>query len=231
MDDSSTATLTRQFTLAYLLATVFILGASGLGVQTLLQNYIISDAERTAISISQSLATQKRALLMPRLADKQNTTPMQRDEIQDLDESLRDALDPFGIVKIKVFDLTGLIIYSSDHSIIGKVDRPNPRLEVALRGGFDSKMETKESVADLKLEARFDVDVVESYVPVYDQRSKVIGSFEIYLDTTHYREEIANGVIQSLLFLSALLGLVFLVTYMLLKRTQKHANLAKSALF
>lgn len=213
------SSLLTQFVLGCLLATALILSVSGFGIQKLFQDYVISDAERTAISISQSLATQKQTLLMPRLADPSNTTPMQRDEIRELDRSLKPALAPFDIVKIKVFDLNGLIIYSTDHSIIGKVDKPNARLEVALRGGFDSKMETKENVADLRDEARFDVDVVESYVPVYNDRGNIIGSFEIYLDTTHFREKIATGVIQSLLALAAMLGLVFLVAYLLLKRT------------
>lgn len=70
-------------------------------------------------------------------------------------------------------------------------------------------------MVDLGDEARIDIDVVETYVPVTNALREVIGSAEIYLDVTRYRERLARILGSSItvigLILAALFGLLFLI--------------------
>jgi len=97
---------------------------------------------------------------------------------------MRGLLAPLHVVKIKAFDTDRRIVYSTDRKIIGQVDAENAKLLTALNGTPTSKYEKTDAVWDLDDEQRFDVDLVETYVPVRDENGRIIGSFEIYKDIT-----------------------------------------------
>ena len=105
--------------------------------------------------------------------------------------------------------------------MIGQSDRGNLRLANALRGAFDSKLERKEEVKDLARESKFNVDVVETYIPIRDSGGKVIGSFEVYIDVTKYRRESHEAAALSIGILAALLVTVFGISYLLVRRGTK----------
>ena len=94
-----------------------------------------------------------------------------------LDRRIRDFLQPFDIVKIKVYSADAKIVYSTDRSIIGRVDAENRRLQRALAGQVDSRLEKKEEVLDLTDERKIDVDVVETYIPIRDEKGRVVEVF------------------------------------------------------
>lgn len=140
---------------------------------------------------------------------------LNKNEIEAFNKRIRKFLHPFGIVKIKVFDLDRFIIFSTDTQIMGKKVTENLGLERALSGEANSHMVTKGEVIDLLEEHLFDVDVVETYLPVLNSAGKIAGSFELYLDVTRYRDQISKRVISSILILGTILILVFSVAYVI----------------
>ena len=134
------------------------------------------------------------------------------------DRHIRKFLQPFDIVKIKIYNVESRVIYSTDPAIIGKFDPDNKRLKRALLGDNDSKLEKKNKVIDLAGEQRFDVDVVETYVPVRDAAGKVTGSFEVYINVTKYRAEIRNVVAMSISVLALILFIVFAFSFLIVRR-------------
>jgi signal transduction histidine kinase len=111
----------------------------------------------------------------------------------EVDHHMRVFIAPFDIVKIKIFNTEPRIIYSTDLTSVGKLDRDNTKLAIALTGKPISRYESKDEVWDLEDEERRNVEIVETYVPMYGPDGKVIGSFEVYKDITR-NLQLANRV-------------------------------------
>ncbi len=137
-------------------------------------------------------------------------------ELTKVDQKVRRFLSSFGIVKIKIFDTTTRIIYSTDQKIIGQLDESNEKLAMALNGKISSKYESKEHLWDLKDEKRFNVGIVETYVPVRGPGGKIIGSFEIYKDITDDLVQANHALFANGTILSGLVVAAFVFTVMAL---------------
>jgi len=111
-----------------------------------------------------------------------------------LDSSMRPFLRAYNILKIKIYTLNTKIVYSTDTSIIGLFNKDNEQLNRAFTGRTSSKWERKDSIRDVDEEEQYDVEIVETYVPIFGRRGNVIGSFEMYHDLTeHFRGIIFSG--------------------------------------
>ena len=108
-------------------------------------------------------------------------------------------------------------MYCTDPTLIGKVDEKNQRLSRALAGNIDAQLVTKDKAVDLADEELRDVDVVETYVPIRGPNNKVIGSFELYVNITSYREQIRDGAVLVTSFLTVVLIAVFGFSYLLIR--------------
>ncbi len=207
-----------------ILAVVFIavffliLFFVGLGIRQILTAHNIMDAEQEATAISKMLLKTKRDLLLVSDSKGGETLNVVPENFQSLDEYMRSHMGPYNIVKIKIFSKDEEIVYSTDTAIIGKIDSHNEKLKRALKGEVVSKLEKKEVVWDLEDEQRFDVDIVETYLPVRDKKNEVIGSFEIYIDTTQHRSEIAAVLMSSIIVIAIILVLAFGFLIALLRR-------------
>ena len=212
-------------------STLLILSLSASGIYWVYERYVIKNAESEAVSISQSiLALEQHRLL--RSSEIQGVELLLLDKLQMpmFDQAIRKYLEPYNILKIKIFSPTGEVVYSTDRSIIGQRDHHNQRLAMALAGRNDSKLQTKEEVYDLQDEKRFDIDVVETYVPIRNSADQVVGSFEIYQDTTAYRNEVIGGVVLSVMIIGGILGVVFCIAYLFLRTAVNRLSQAQSDL-
>lgn len=200
------------------LATCIILIAAVAGTHWLYQGYVIKVSKLDAIRTSELIIAIENRFLKP---SPHSASPLMRDldstAMDSIDQRMEKFLSPHGILKVKVFSLDGAVVYSTDRSIVGQQNGNNPNLLKALQGEPVSKLQRKESFLDIKSEQRFDVDVVETYVPIRNSDGTVIGSFEIYQDTTIFRDEVANGVTMSVVVLGSVLLLVFSIAYLFLK--------------
>jgi diguanylate cyclase len=210
--------LLRLFTTTAIVSILVILFLAGAGFREVLQRYIIRDAEEEAISVSSALLAEEADQIIATRGDGTSRLEIRSDDIPRLDRHLRRFLAPFGIVKIKIYTPDARIAYSTDPTIIGEVDSINARLHRALAGHYDSHVERKDELKDLVDEQKFNVDVVETYIPIRSGDKKVIGSFEIYLDVTTYREEVRMGVALSVCILAVTLLLVYGSSYLLIRQ-------------
>ena len=64
---------------------------------------------------------------------------------------------------------------------------------------------------------KFNIDVVETYVPIFTPNGKVVGSFEIYTDVTPQKKEIFRTVSISVLVITGILLLVFSLAFFILR--------------
>ena len=129
-----------------------------------------------------------------------------------------------------MYTLDKRIIYSTDREIIGESDLGNRRLSNALTGRNDAKLVHKDRVQDLANESKLDVDVVETYVPIYDDASEVIGCFEVYMDVSHYRGEIWQIVSIALVVIAVISLFVYGIAFIFLRKITQKLKDAQNAL-
>lgn len=86
------------------------------------------------------------------------------------------------VVKVKLYNLDGVTVYSSDPEQIGENKQGNAGFIAAAAGRTASQLTHRDSI-DAFEERMEDRDVLSTYLPVVAEK-KVIAVFEIYLDVT-----------------------------------------------
>lgn len=209
----SSSVFLRRFCWVAVSAAALILVLSSFVTFKLYERYVVGLAESNAVNIANSIVSVHQEQLSDALSP-----PLLPPQLLSLDEMIKAFMGPYGIVKVKLFSLDGTVIYSNDMSIIGKNALGNKHLEVALNGGESSVIQTKNQIRDLAHQDRFDVDVVESYVPMRNPQGEVIGVFEIYQDMTLFREEVNQGVLYFLAELGVILISVIFATFWFMRK-------------
>lgn len=176
--------LFRHFQLISLVSIIIILIVACLGLRLIFRKLVLYEAERDAIRISAALRDSEIYKFFSQNVDEKQNFFIPKEKFSELDRRMRLFLTPFDIVKIKIFDSTTRIVYSTDLTIIGKLDPDNAKLLTALAGTPISKHEKAGEVWDLQEEERKNIDLVETYIPMKRTDGQVVGSFEIYKDVT-----------------------------------------------
>ena len=211
MSISQPPSLPRAF--AAIGAAIFLVAAAALGYL----NWSRSVSQVTAlgedynVTVAVALLNATRSELEPllRAATSMDSEEIRRDPrptalrpiILDLAANTRTA-------KVKIFDLTGLTVFSTDPVQIGEQRGLYPRLLAAVEGRTMSEIEAGEAYTDFSGN-RVKSDLLSSYLPIHSADGEVIGVFELYTDVTEFREQI----IAAELFNFAILLLSFGAVY------------------
>ena len=210
--------LLNLFSVLSVLSVVAILLFAGYGMYRVFSDEMISAAEHDAVAVAQAIFGQEQKVLSVRDPGGGERIRVAREDFAGLDERMRKYLHPFNMYKIKVFSSDKTIVYSTDRSVIGKVDSDNVRLDRVLQSGaVDSQLQSKDKVADLAGEERFDVDVVETYLPIR-AGDAIIGGIEVYIDVSRARKRIATVLASSVSILLLVLVVVFAGLYVPMRR-------------
>jgi diguanylate cyclase (GGDEF)-like protein len=221
-------------TLTYISAVsaVVILAFTGFGVWSVVSHYLIRFAESSSVNISAALSSSERESFFTATLEGQRrvVTEIPSDRLDQVDARIRQFLKAFDIVKIKVYARDGRIIYSTDHAIIGERDLDNRRLANALSGRNDTELVRRDRIQDLANESKLDVDVVETYVPIYGNDGEVIGCFEVYTDVSRYRGEIRQIVSIAIAVIAMITLVVYGIAFIFLRKITKKLKEAENTL-
>ncbi|OGQ85414.1 MAG: hypothetical protein A2512_00220 [Deltaproteobacteria bacterium RIFOXYD12_FULL_56_24] len=213
-----------------LLSIGLIIFLATYGLQKTISQQIYIDAEDDAINISQAIMRIEEACFLKENSPDKWQMQINKADLKAFDERMRHFLMLFKIAKIKIYDEHRTVIYSTDLSIVGMTDRDNHRLEMAMAGFSNSTLKRKESMVDLSMEEIFDVDVVETYVPIFIKQGKVIGSFEIYKDITRYRDTISSLIKKNIGILAIVLLMVFTPSMLIVRSLTRRLTIIQARL-
>ena len=131
---------------------------------------------------------------------------------------LRQLTTGLPVLKVKIFHPAGKTIYSSEASQIGESKDSNPAFRhVLAKREAVSKLSRRGSMTAFSSQV-FNVDVIETYVPIQDARGEIATVFEIYTDVTRSVVRNWQGNIQIALLTSTILGVLFLFLRIFVRR-------------
>lgn len=135
-------------------------------------------------------------------------------------------LQDFGLMKIKVFDREGRVVYASDPKDLGKINTHDYFQQVVANGQEFTKVVVKE---EKTLEGdSINLDVVETYVPIMRDNT-FVGAFELYYDISVNKNTYNHIYFSSLLYpVPLMIVFIILVAYVLKRLDIKSLEQQKS---
>lgn len=155
-----------------------------------------AEVEQNNVNVARLLANvlwqHQRPLLEALTAADPKTLP-ERPEIGALGDVIGDLVRDAPVVKVKIYSLKGLTIFSTAHSQIGEDKQGDEGVAMALNGKVASELAHANTLSTFE-GAIVDRDLLSSYVPIYRSESagEVAGVFEVYNDVTGFVAQIGR---------------------------------------
>jgi len=141
-----------------------------------------------------------------------------RPEVRDIEETVKIASAGLSILKVKIYNLNGITVFSSEPDEIGQDKSNNPGFLLAARKGqpasklaYKNRLNTFEGTVENR-------DFVESYLPIHRGDGEIHGVFELYSDVTPLLSRINRSTVQLLIGLLLIFGLLYTALYFLVRR-------------
>jgi HD-GYP domain-containing protein (c-di-GMP phosphodiesterase class II) len=167
--------LLARFTLVSLFVTLLI--ASGLAWRL---EFVL---ERDALSaVAQSTADQAAHTLNRHLTAEDLKAALAEDRYQEVDALIQDSLLSDNIVRIKIWNRDGLLVYSDDKNIMGQTFPIEADLREAFHGEIASDISNLEAAENIEERGHYS-QLFEIYVPIEPAGSEeILGAYEVYYD-------------------------------------------------
>jgi putative nucleotidyltransferase with HDIG domain len=200
--------LLARFTLISFLVTLLI----ALGLAWRLESALEGDA---LSAVAQNAADQATNILSKNLAAADLEAPLPEERYQEVDALIHNTLLTTNIVRIKIWNRDGLLVYSDDKKIMGKTFPIDEELQEAFRGEIAGHISNLQAEENIEERGQYS-ELFEIYVPLqpYDGE-EILGAYEVYYDLSQLqprlrriRYTVWSGV--GLAFL-ALYGTLFLI--------------------
>ena len=210
--------LVRYFTLASLAAFLAVVVLLALVQRNIAIGNMISQAQSNNVDLARTFANSLWDDFRPFVLEAGAADPGSLPEAPQQIELRRQVLDlmrGLSVVKVKVYDLAGLTVFSTDSTQIGENKHDNAGFISARGGGVASELTHRDAFSAFE-ETIEDRDVLSSYIPIVNPRSGLLeGVFEIYTDVTPFLADIQSMtwtlvgvVVAALVFLFAVLFLI-----------------------
>ena len=193
---------------------------------------LITIGEKENAALAKSLANSLQSTLKPylykslRLNKEQLSTQSEIAILQDKVESQTRGLS---LVKIKVYNLDGMTIFSTDPQQIGRDKSQSTGFQTAMAGKVKTELDHRDTFQAIGGEIA-DRNLLSSYVPILDNSGQLQGVFELYNDVTPLVEKISRTRFQIIAIVGFTLGLLYLILLALISRASKLIEVQQLAL-
>lgn len=156
--------------------------------------------------------------VMHEASDRKEALPTLDNEAK---EVIQHLLVDTPIKRIKIYDRSGKVVYSTLQSQIGKVQDNNPGFIAAINGTNATKLIYRDTlnVFDQQVE---EANLLQYYLPIRkDEISRPIGVFEIYADINEQVVDISRIELLVLAFIVLVMSGLYFVLTLYVKRAEK----------
>lgn len=149
-----------------------------------------------------------------------------------LRQSVLEQMRGLSVIKVKIYDLDGMTVFSTQDSQIGEDKSENTGFLAALNGDFASELTHRDTFSAFEGEIS-DRDVISSYIPIRQGDRGVEGVFEVYDDVTPLLEKISTTQRNIAIGVTLILSLLYAMMFLLVRRAdnlikQQYAELKEA---
>ncbi|MBK8902266.1 MAG: PAS domain S-box protein [Anaerolineaceae bacterium] len=180
--------LRRYFFISSLVSFIIVALLLGFFVRQAVRTNLIEIAESKNVALTQAFSNFLWPAFAPLVEESQILSPdaIQQDpRIPELYTLVQAQLNDLSVVKVKVYNLEGVTVFSTELAQIGENKLDNAGFLAARAGVVASELAHRETFSAFEQEI-VDRDVFSSYVPIYANGSSgpIVGVFEVYDDVT-----------------------------------------------
>lgn len=184
-------------------------------------NRLIQFAEHENVALAQSLAN----TIWPLFSSYVTTaSTIKSEELRGRPETaqiravVKDVSLGLPILKIKIYDLNGLTVYSSEPDEIGENKSNNPgHFSAAREGKPASKLTYRDTFSSFEGAVQ-NRDLVESYLPIPSGNGSAEGVFELYTDVTPFLDGIRRDTFKLALGFLTVFAVLFSILFLSVRR-------------
>lgn len=211
-----------------------IVGVMAIAIATLVQAYLLQSVERAHlvhlgeqnnVALTQTFANamwaQDFAPLMSVAAQLPDRALKEHADVLRIQQKIRQLAARTAVAKVKVFDMAGRTMFSTETAQIGENKSTSPSFLAARGGGVASELSFREKFAGMHGDINRR-DLLSSYVPVFAADGKqVTGVFEVYVDITDLTAEIRHATQTTVLIVAGTLSALFIVLFLAVRRADR----------
>ncbi|MEM7757183.1 MAG: ATP-binding protein [Cyanobacteria bacterium P01_A01_bin.40] len=226
--------LLQYFSLTSLIAFIVTITFLGLFYRYQSLTYLLTLGEENNVALTQSFSnslwlkfddflTNTKSLSVAELRRHPQTAL--------LEEAVHRQMQGLSVVKVKIYDLTGKAVFSTDKTQIGEDKSKFARFIAAKSGQVVTRLDHRHSFDAISGTVN-NVHIISSYIPIYSQGAtkEIEGVFELYSDVTALEERIEANQRTIILVTTLVFTLLYLVLFAIVKTASKTIHSQNRAL-
>ncbi len=171
----SKLSLLLRFTLVSFGLTALIAAGLALHLQYNLQRDALS-------AVAENTAHQAINILNKEITANDLKLPLRGDRYDEIDRLIHNTLLSTNIVRIKIWNAEGLLVYTDEKSILGETFPITDEMREALQGNMATEISELEEEENVKEHGMYE-ELFEIYVPLHPADSdRILGIYEVYYD-------------------------------------------------
>jgi signal transduction histidine kinase len=143
-------------------------------------------------------------------------------QIEILDRAAKLQMEGLPIVKLKIFNKQGKVVFSTDKKQIGLSSKESKNFQAAMSGEIVTRLVSRGSYGEVteNLKKR---QLLSSYIPIQHQGlgSEIEGVFELYSDVTPLVEKIERTQGHIVIGVTVIAGLLYFILFCIVKRADR----------